>query len=62
MQATAGGMRRIRAIQLLSFLAFVYAIFGYLNQTYLHLVSSFWLSNYSDKIAILAFGIWRVAR
>jgi NADPH-dependent glutamate synthase beta subunit-like oxidoreductase/ferredoxin len=53
---------RIRAIEIVSFLAFVYAAFGYVNSAYLHLVSSFWLNGYSDKIAIIAFGIWRIAR
>ena len=51
-----------RAIEVISFLAFVYAGFGFFNQNYLHLVDSFWLSGYSDKVAIVAFGIWRVAR
>lgn len=49
-------------VKAVSFLAFVYAAFGYVNQNYLHWVESFWLSNYSDKIAIVAFGIWRVTR
>ena len=53
---------RIKAIEIVSFLAFVYAAFGYVNSAYLHLVSSFWLSGYSDRIAIIPFGIWRVAR
>ena len=54
--------RQISAIEIISFLAFVYAGLGYLNQTYLHLVDSFWLSNYSDRIAILAFGNFVMAR
>ena len=54
--------RRISAIEIISFLAFVYVILGYLNETYLHLVDSFWLSNYSDRIAIVAFGNFIVAR
>ncbi len=49
-------------VRLLSYLALVYAAFGYVNQTYLHWVNSFWLSVYSDKIAIVAFGVWRVMR
>jgi polyferredoxin len=51
----------IRTIRIISFLAFLYAGFGYLNRSYLHWVDSFWLSSYSDKLAIVAFGIWRVA-
>jgi polyferredoxin len=51
-----------RAIEIASFLTFLYAAFGYVNHTYLHWVDSFWLSNYSDRVAIVAFGIWRVAR
>lgn len=51
-----------RAIVAISFLAFVYAGFGFLNQGYLHLVDSLWLSDYSDRIAIVLFGIWRVTR
>ena len=52
----------VRSIQVISFLAFVYAAFGYVNNAYLHWVSTFWLSNYSDRVAIAAFGVWRVAR
>lgn len=58
----AARSRGVRLIEISSFLAFVYAGFGFVNQQYLHLVDSFWLSNYSDKMAIVAFGIWRVAR
>jgi polyferredoxin len=49
-------------VKVISFLGLLYAAFGYVNQIYLHWVDSFWLSTYSDKIAIVAFGIWRVAR
>ena len=49
-------------VKMISYLGFLYAALGYLNQTYLHWVDSFWLSAYSDKIAIVAFGVWRVAR
>jgi len=52
----------VRAIEVISFLAFLYAGFGYLNYAYLHWVDNFWLSNYSDRVAIVAFGTWRVAR
>jgi len=52
----------VRAIEVVSFLAFLYAALGYFNLNYLHWVDSFWLSTYSDRIAIVAFGIWRVAR
>lgn len=62
MGRTAVKSWRTRAIQVISFLAFVYAGFGFFNQNYLHLVDSFWLSGYSEKVAIVAFGIWRVAR
>lgn len=51
-----------KTVKVISLLAFVYAAFGYVNQIYLHWVDSFWLSNYSDKIAIVAFGVWRVVR
>ena len=51
-----------RTIEVASFLAFLYAGFGYLNYNYLHWVDSFWLSTYSDRVAIVAFGIWVVAR
>lgn len=53
---------RTRTIEVISFLAFVYAGLGFFNQNYLHLVDSFWLSGYSEKVAIVAFGIWRVTR
>jgi len=53
---------RTRTIEVISFLAFVYAGLGLFNQNYLHLVDSFWLSGYSEKVAIVAFGIWRVTR
>jgi len=53
---------RISPIKVVSFLAFVYAGFGFFNQNYLHLVDSFWLSGYSEKVAIVVFGIWRVTR
>lgn len=53
---------RTRAIGVISFLAFVYAAFGYVNHAYLHWVDSFWLSNYSDRVAIAVFGVWVVAR
>ncbi len=52
----------VRAIEAISFLAFLYAGFGYFNYAYLHWVDNFWLSNYSDRVAIVAFGTWRVAR
>jgi len=51
-----------KAIGLISFLVFIYAGFGYYNQSYLHLVDSLWLSGYSEKIAIVVFGIWRVTQ
>ncbi len=51
-----------RTVKVVSYLGLVYAALGYANSTYLHWVDSFWLSPYSDKIAIVAFGIWRVTR
>lgn len=53
---------QIKTIEVISYLAFVYAGFGFFNRNYLHLIDSFWLSGYSEKVAIVAFGIWRVAR
>lgn len=45
-----------------SYLGLVYAVLGFANQNYFHWVNSFWLSHYSEKIAIILFGIWRVYR
>lgn len=50
-----------KIIKLTSFLAFIYAIIGWLNQSFLHWSSSIWLSTYSEKMAIVAFGIFRIA-
>ncbi len=51
-----------RTIEVISFLALVYAVLGYYNQTNFHWVDSFWLSSYSERVAIVIFGIWRVTQ
>jgi polyferredoxin len=48
-------------IQIASFLALIYAGVGWLNQSFFHWTNSIWLSTYSEKIAIVAFGVYRVA-
>jgi len=48
-------------VKLLSYAGFVYAILGYYNQYYLHWLDSIWLSGYSIEIAIVPFGLWRIA-
>lgn len=53
---------RIRIIQVLSYLAFVYAGLGFFNEHFFHWTRSFWLSGYSEKVAIVAFGVWRVTQ
>ncbi|MCL5950152.1 MAG: 4Fe-4S binding protein [Chloroflexi bacterium] len=65
--AAAGAILRrqeriTRTVMAISYLGLVYAALGYANQTYFHWVDSFWLSTYSDKIAIITFGVWRVTR
>ncbi len=62
-KAITGKPERISTtVKAISFLGLVYAAFGYVNGAYLHWVDSFWVSAYSDKIAIVAFGLWRVTR
>lgn len=52
---------RMRWIQPLSYLGFVYAVFGYCNQYYLHWINSVWLSGWSIEIVIVVFGVRLVA-
>jgi glutamate synthase (NADPH/NADH) small chain len=52
--------RRNLAVQAVSYAGLLYAAFGFYNQYYLHWVQSPWFSIYSDRIAILAFGIARI--
>ena len=47
-------------MQVISFLGLAYAAFGFYNETYLHWIDSVWFSTYSDRIAVLVFGILRV--
>lgn len=49
-----------RTIMVLSVAGILYAVLGFVNEAYLHWVDSFWLSGYSDRIAIVIFGTWRV--
>jgi polyferredoxin len=53
--------RRSLVIRLLFYAGLLYAAFGFYNQNYLHWIASPWFSSYSDRIAILGFGILRVA-
>ncbi len=48
-------------VQLVSYAGLLYAAFGFYNQNYLHWIQSPWFSSYSDRIAILGFGVARVA-
>jgi len=52
--------RRILAVQLVSYAGLLYAAFGFYNQNYLHWFDTPIFSNYSDRIAILCFGIARI--
>jgi glutamate synthase (NADPH/NADH) small chain len=62
MNLTLTKSNRIRIIRVLSYLAFVYAGLGFFNQNFFHWTRSFWLSSYSEKIAIVVFGVWRVTQ
>ncbi len=53
--------QRSRIIQVVFFAGLLYAAFGFYNQNYLHWIDSPWFSSYSDRIAILGFGIFRIA-
>jgi polyferredoxin len=53
--------RRRLGVQLVSYAGLLYAAFGFYNQNYLHWIESPWFSTYSDRIAILGFGVVRVA-
>lgn len=48
-------------VKLFSYGAFVYAILGYYNESYFGWINSVLLSSYSIDIAIVIFGVWRVA-
>lgn len=48
------------AVQLVFYAGLVYAAFGFYNQYYLHWIHSPWFSIYSDRLAIVAFGIARI--
>jgi len=52
---------RSLAVQIVSYVGLVYAAFGFYNQYYLHWIQSPWFSIYSDRIAVLVFGIARIA-
>ena len=52
---------RSLAVQVVSYAGLLYAAFGFYNQNYLHWIQSPWFSTYSDRIAILVFGIARIA-
>lgn len=52
---------RSTAVQVVSYLGLLYAVFGFYNQNYFHWIDSPWFSNYSDRIAILGFGAVRIA-
>lgn len=52
--------KRSRVIQWISFAGLLYAAFGFYNQNYLGWISSPWFSSYSERIAIVVFGIARI--
>lgn len=52
--------RRSRWVQLVSYAGLLYAAFGFFNQNYLGWVDSPWLSQYSDRIAIVIYGAARI--
>jgi polyferredoxin len=62
MNLTLTKANRSQIIQILSYMAFVYAGLGFFNQNFFHWTRSFWLSGYSEKIVIVVFGIWRVTQ
>ncbi|MBL6989485.1 MAG: 4Fe-4S binding protein [Bacteriovoracaceae bacterium] len=54
-------------VQVVSFVAFIYVILGYLNERVFHWVvnesgnAPFWLSHVTEYIVIAIFGLWRAA-
>ncbi len=52
---------RSLAVQIVSYAGLLYAAFGFYNQNYLHWIQSPWFGIYADRIAILGFGIARIA-
>jgi hypothetical protein len=52
--------RRKLAVQVISYAGLLYAAFGFYNQYYLQWIDSPWFSMYSDRIAVLVFGVVRV--
>jgi glutamate synthase (NADPH) small chain len=48
-------------VGLASYAGLMYAIFGWINQTYLGWIHSVWVSGYSLSIVIVFFGVWRIA-
>ncbi len=52
--------RRSPGIQIVSYLVLLYAVFGFYNQNYLGWISSPWFSAYSERIAIIVFGVLRI--
>jgi glutamate synthase (NADPH/NADH) small chain len=55
-------LKSIKPIQVLSYLAFAYAGLGFFNENYFHWTRSFWLSGFSEKVAIVVFGVYRVTQ
>jgi glutamate synthase (NADPH) small chain len=53
--------QRNLAVQIISYTGLLYAVLGFYNENYLHWIDSPFLSNYSDRIAIVGFGIARIA-
>ncbi len=51
-----------RLVMILGYLAFAYAGLGFFNQHFFHWTRSLWLSGYSEKFAIVLFGVWRVTQ
>ena len=47
-------------MQVISYAGLLYAAFGFYNQFYLQWIDSPWFSIYSDRIAVLVFGVVRV--
>ena len=52
---------QMKWVKLLSYVAFVYAMLGYYNQSYFGWIHSVWVSGYSLAIVIVIFGVWRIA-
>jgi glutamate synthase (NADPH/NADH) small chain len=55
------GGAEVKLIEPVSYVGFLYAVFGYYNGTYLHWINSVFFSGYSLAIVILIFGAWVVA-